>query len=309
MNLSDIGIAVALATFFSGLGAALDHLVLPHQNERLKSVLLHWWNYVDDIQFRDIAHEMVQFYVRAERKIFGHFPSIRWLITACAISLIVTTCAIVGGRTLGLYLTFSCGGNIDQFGSALGAIKVAATAAMSYFESNVDKARLYALNISFDALTLAATLLFLRGYLSIRRFIARYVLVLCDIGVCVVFFYVCVYLAFYLDTTTSGVSYGLLDFYKMFTSLGPFSCTHFHIFTSTLVFSSTIFFPTFTYLTFILFMMTSKLSLEFAKIIAQQVLELGATQHKTVFFYTGILIGIIASLTKMLFDIGKLLVP
>lgn len=309
MSLSDIGIAVALATFFSGLGAALDHLVLPHQNERLKSVLVHWWNYVDDLQFRDIAHEMVQFYIRVEQKAFGHFPSTRWLITACTISFFVTTCAILGGRALGLYLTMSCGGNMDQYGGVLGTIQAATSAALGYFESNVNKVRIYALNIAFDALTLVATLLFLRAYLVLRPFVARYVLVLCDIGACVVFFYICVYLAFYSDVTTSGEDYGLFDFYKLFTSLGPFSCTHFHIFTSTLVFSSTIFFPTFTYLTLILFMMTAKVSLESAKLITRQVLELGATQQKTVFFYTGILIGIVASLTKMLFEIGKLLVP
>jgi len=307
MNLSDIGIAIALVTFLSGLGAAVDHLVLPHQNERLRSVLIRWWDYVDSISLRDIAHEMVELYVRTERKIFGHFPSLRWLMTAVAISFIVTTGAIVGGRTIGLLLTMVCGDNLDNFGGVFGSILVAAKAAIYYFEENVDKALLYLLNITFDALTLVTTLAFLRTYLALRQFIARYILVLCDIGVALAFFYVCVFLSFYLDATASGVKYGLFDFYKIFQN--PFECGNFHIFTSTFLFSATVFFPTFVYLSLILLTMTAKASLETAKLITKQVLELGATQQKTVFFYTGIFFGIIASLTKMIFDIGKLLIP
>lgn len=307
LNISDIGIIVALAAFFSGLGAALDKLVLPHQNERLQLFLIHWWNYVDEVKFRDIAHEMVNLYIITERKVFGPFPSVRWLITACTVSFVVTTCAIVGGRALGLYLTISCGGGLEYFGGSIETLRIALSASMGFYESNVDKIRIYLLNISFDALTLAVTLIFLRTYVALRRFVARYILVLCDIAACIIFFYVCVYLAFYLDTTTSGVSYDILSFYKIFTDLGQFSCTHLHIFTSTLVFSSSIFLPTFTYLSLILFMMTSKLSLESAKFVTKQILELGATQQKTVFFYTGVLIGIITSLTKMLYEIGKLL--
>lgn len=308
MDLSTLGIAATIVAFFSALGAAMDSLVLPQQNKRLQDALLHWWNYVDDVRFRDIAHQMVALYVRIERKLLGKFPSWRWFLTAVCTSAIVTTLAIIGGRTIGLTLTLACNDVIDSFGGMWGTITQMWWASIGYFKYNLDHPRIYAINIAFDALTLAATLAFLRLYLRQRLFISRYILILTDILACLVFFYLCSFLAFYSDSTTSGIRYGLFDYYKQFLDVAKDpQCAHFHLYTSTFVFSSTVFLPTFTYLFAIFMLMTAKGSLEISRYAARHLLELSATQQKTVFFYSGVFIGIVGSVLKLAYDLMKLL--
>jgi len=307
MSLSTLGLAAAILGFFSALGAALDNLVLPHQNKKLQNVLLRWWDFVDDLRFRDIGHRMVDLYVAKERLLFGNFPSSRWFLTAIILSTVVTGIAIIGGRTIGLAFTLLCTGSTDAHGGVLGTLRTSLSASLGYFH-NVDKLRVFSLNIGFDALTLCTTLGFLRLYLGRRRFLFRYSLVLSDIAACIAFFYVCSFLAFYSDGTTSGVRYGLVEYYKHFLWLWKEpQCTHFHIYTSTIVFSSTVFLPTFTYLSAILMVMTAKGSMESARYAARHLLELSATQQKSVFFYSGVFLGIIGSGMKLTYDVLTML--
>lgn len=279
---------------------------MPHQNVRLQNHLLRYWNYVDDVRFRDIAQVMVESYLRLEQKLFGKFPSYRWLGTALVVSTIVTTVVLILGRTFGVYLTALCGGSITRYGNLLESFFVMLAAGVSYFRYNIDHGTIYALNITFDAITMTLTLMFLRVYVSHRRFLPKYFLVLADIATCIVLLYTCMYFAFYADRTTSGVKHTFWTFYEhILLPIRSPECGHFHIFTSTILFSSTVLVPTLTYLTAILLFMTAKASLEISRWIVAHVLELGATQKKTVFFYTGVYIGLLSSGVTLIIEIGK----
>jgi len=301
-----LAIATALLAFFAAVGAAVDNLVMPHQNSKLQDRLVVWWNYVDDVKFRDVAHTMVEFYLRLERRLFGAFPSWRWLLTALLASAVLTTFAVLLGRTLGLYLTFLCNGNLQYSGGPIEAFFTLMTPAWTYFRYNVDHFVLYALNITFDAVTLATTLFFLRVYVRRRGLLPRYILVAADIAACLLFLYTCMFVAFYADITSSGIKHTYWTFYEhLLEPLARPDCSYFHTFTSTVIFSSTVLLPTLTYLGAIFFFLNAKVSLEASRWVVAHILELGATQKKTVFFYTGVYIGLLAALGKLTQELIK----
>jgi hypothetical protein len=145
-------------------------------------------------------------------------------------------------------------------------------------------------------------------YVNQSRVIQRYAIILFDIIACVIFFYTCSFLAFYADSTTSGIKVPYQKFYEHLGALfTEDSCTNYHVFTSTLVFSASVFLPTASYLLGILFFLTAKTTLEGCRWVVSHVLELSVSTEKTVFFYTGTLLGVVAAIGKTIVEVSKLL--
>lgn len=309
-RMTSLSIAAALMAFFASVGAGLDALVLPHQNTRLQRRLLAIWDRVDDVRFRDIATTMVGWYLRKESTIFGRFPSYRWIITALSLSFVVTTIALYLGRLAGIYLTVLCAGTLSAEGAPLEVLYRFGVASLNLFLGNVNHVKVYTLNLAFDAITMATTLVVLRLYLRQRLFVGRYFLILTDISACLIFFYVCSYLAFYADSTGSGVKYSVLEYHKFFSDVvsNP-DCGYFHVFTSTFTFSLTVFLPTLVYLLGIYFFLNAKISLEACRWIVAHLLELSSTQQKTVIFYTGVFLGLVSAALKLSVDVATALIP
>lgn len=181
------------------------------------------------------------------------------------------------------------------------------SASLTYFRYNVHRTTVYGLNVAFDVLTLMVTVNLLVIYVNQRRVVRRLGIILLDIVACVIFFYSCSFLAFYADETTNGIKVPYYEFYKHVGSLFTgHDCTNYHVFTSTLLFSASVFLPTVSYLIGILFFLTAKTTLEGCRWVVRHVLELSISTDRTVFFYTGTLLGLIAATGKAFVEIGKL---
>lgn len=289
-----LGVAALLVV----LGRGLDILVLPHQAERLQKALLRWWNRVDDLRFTNIPRTMIGGYVAIERRLFGRRLSPRWILTALAFSGVLTTLAVYGGRLLAFYLLLECQG-IEQPESKL------YWGLLQSWAATVRAELLYPLNLGFDFVTLLTTITLLSILVRRATEIGRYAIIVADIITCCALYYTCFYLAhYYANPLASGIVVSFLDFgTHVVQTWDDLGCTWFHVYFSSVLFSSTIFFPTITYLVAILFVMLAHTSLQMSKWILRHLLELGATGQRTVFFYTATFLSILISSGKLVYEL------
>lgn len=297
--------AIAIAGILSGVGIAIDKLLLAHQSVKIKDALLQVWNYVDEVRFKDVAHKMVSVYILIERRLFGKRFSARWFFVAISISTALTTATIIIGRALGMYLTATCA---DPNQTSL-PFYTAVMMGFGYFHENVHHISIYPLNILFDNLTIAATVALLTVFLRGKAIGYRYFIIGLDIVFCVILLNVCFYIAFQLDTTSSGNPPTLFEALpRLVSDVSVLGCGYFYVYMSTIFFVSTITIPTLLYLLMILTLMAAKTSAEIGKFALLQLTELGVVGEKSVFFYTGIFLGLLVLLLKLAREIVKVTV-
>ena len=300
-----LSFAIAIAGILSSIGIAIDKLLLPHQNNRINDVLVHVWNYVDDIRLTDVAYKMVSLYILIEHRSFGRRFSARWFSVAFFVSAILTTLTIIVGRALGMYLTASCADPNQTSLPFFSALQMA----FGYFYENINHTSIYPLNILFDNLTIAATVALLTVFLRTKAIRYRYLIIAVDIAFCVILLNVCFYIAFQLDTTSSGSPPALFQALpRLVSDVNVLGCGYFYVYMSTIFFVSTITIPTLIYLVMIIIFMLAKTSAEIGKFILLQVTELGVVGDKSVFFYTGIFLGLFVLLMKFVLELTKFIV-
>lgn len=292
----DITYVIIVITAISSLGIALDKLILPHQHNIIKDYLLKIWDRVDDIHISDVPKKMVVLYLNVERKIFGKRFHIRWWLSLISISIILTTFVLIMGRSLGIFLAYSCSTEVIDEITLFRSIEIG----YWYYISNINHRIIYPLNILFDTVTLFVTVQLLSKFLNSTGVI-RYIIILADIFICLLLFNLCFYLAFQLDSTAGGMPPNIIDvFPRLINDKKELGCTYYHVYLSTIFFVSTILIPTLVYLLMIFIFLVAKSSVHISKFVTLQITELGVSGDKSVFFYTGIFLSIVVIFVKVI---------
>ena len=144
-DLQGLAIVLAVATAISGVGFALDKLLLQRQRDQISGKLTEWWLKIEELRFPEVGNVMATYYLSVQRYLQGsRLLSVRFLLTTIIASITITTLSILFGD----YVFF---GNIEQ------TIEYLPTYQLHF---------LYPINFCFDALTIVVTVLAMRAILA-----------------------------------------------------------------------------------------------------------------------------------------------
>ncbi|MBC6445277.1 MAG: hypothetical protein GDA50_07625 [Alphaproteobacteria bacterium GM202ARS2] len=90
---------ILLATAVA-IGLALDKLLLPHQETKIRDILTEWWYYLDNLKITQIIPRSSQMIVKAHNRIFGKLLSIKWIFRISILSIIATCILAFVGSAL-----------------------------------------------------------------------------------------------------------------------------------------------------------------------------------------------------------------
>ncbi len=295
MQLDDLGglaLFVAIGTAISGVGYAIDKLLLPSQRRRLSDILTLWWCRIDDLRPRNAIPMMASMYIVFCSRIFGT-TSPRVLAITVLLSFSATTACLLGGD----YLWYK------SFPRALERW------------SEHQPVKLYPLNLFADGLVLGTTFLTMR-LLRAARPIWQLPLVLMNmaIALCTAYavFYVGQALEFPETATwdgddfrrTLGLYLGYLNHFGWFNqilasgrwlgdSYTPSGGEWYAIF-----YATTIILPTIMYLGMALLIVLSWAAFYLGRSILMQLFRLHVETDKSIFYYSGVLVGLLVIVAK-----------
>lgn len=87
-----------ISTLIAALGAGIDKLLRDSQRNAISERILRWWEQVERIEAPNIVPTMSRWFIQAEQLVFGsRIISVRWIATTIVVSATLTTCAILIG--------------------------------------------------------------------------------------------------------------------------------------------------------------------------------------------------------------------
>lgn len=296
-----------LATLLSSAGIATDKLLLDRQKGKLRETFTNWWVFLDDLQFRDIATDTARGLLYLKNQLFGErLFSPRFLVIAVTVSVCVTTTAIIAGDAI----WYS-----DKGGPS---------AAIGYFPQR-KPVWLYLSNFVLDYITLTVTFALLAVFVRVNAAV-RIGVVTLDFVVALLLAVLCWFVGkslefpdtayivtgdpSFIDATfrqyfgywqkTGMVDVGVLSF----GYIEPWDVNDGEW--GSFFFANTTFIPT-AFFALLLFALTILFMLfHVTRFFVLQILGLSVETEKSVFFYAGTTMGLLAILTKLLNELWKL---
>lgn len=298
-----------VAALLSAAGIGLDKMLLQSQRTSLRDKLTDWWCFIEDFKFPDVVSEMATVFLRIERQLLGRHLSIRWFLTTFVLSILLTTVTV----NFGDYLWFS-----ERSESPL-------EETFAYFWTR-KPVGLYLNNYVLDALTIILTVFILRQVVTTSSVILRVIWLLIDLILGGLLAFICWEIAHTLEfpktalfvAGTIGLDRRVGIFLAYFAVVGlpnP-SPLLFGLVPKlpplggelgTFLYSNTTFIPTFAYVSCVLVMIAAIAVFRTSTFIARQVLALSIETEKSVFFYTGTLLGLLGICAKLLAELNRIL--
>ena len=290
-NLLDAAVILAL---FAVVGYAIDKLLLSDQRGKITSALTTWWCVLDDLQLERLVPAMADFYLKAVRKIFGRRIGTILLVSTC-LSFSATTIAVLAGDYLWYRDLNETLANWDDHRPLL----------------------LYPLNLALDLLTLGATFAVIskirKSHLALY---APYLLL--DISLAVVLVLVGFWLGQGLEfpetflATWKGfrLNCGVyLDYIGLRDLLDDYGLLHSWLEAAPrasggewakVMYAFTTVIPTLFYLGIFIALLLSLASLQLVRLAAMQIFRLDIETEKSIFFYSGVALGLGGSVMRLL---------
>lgn len=288
-----------ISSSLAAIGVALDKLILPDQAKLIQNYLSAVWIKIDDMKISDLPKKTATSFLVFERNIFGDPKDkpYKWFLVTLIISLLLTTTAIAIGDIIQsynpIYQTIS-------FSNIFASIKGSAPFIV------------YPFNLICDLLTFYITIFILRKFIATKSAIYRVLLILFDVFIAYIFVLLCFYIPF--PSATGGFSaslFNLIDAHETFIivlenikDFNPYDLNLIvTLFFTSFIYSLTSFIPTIFYLLLLTILTLSYMSFHIAKFIVQQVLRLSVDTDKSVFFYTGTVLGVFTMGIKLISEV------
>ena len=290
-----------LATLITAAGIAIDKLLLDRQKGTLRAKLAEWWVFVDELRFKDIATDAALGLLRLKTLLFGdRLLSLRFVIVAAALSVSVTSAAIVAGDAI----WFADRGGIF--------------AALEYFPQRKPM-WLYLTNFVLDFITLFVTFRLLDIFVRVNV-VAKVGIVTVDFIVALLLAISCWYVgkdlefpntSYFVTGDPKFIEYNYRQYFGYWQKTGivDVETLSFGFIQpwdmhdgewGSFFYANTTFLPT-ALLALLLFSLTVFFMLyHVIRFVVLQILGLSVETEKSIFFYTGTTMGLVAILLKIL---------
>lgn len=265
---------------FSVIGTSVDKLLLKRQKIAIQEILIKYWNRIDEIKISDLTPTMVQLYTFFIDKIFG-----KTYLKRIVVSVIVSLSITVPILYFFSYYDYSIISPVfwtEKFNRV--AIPV---------------------NYLYDVLTVLTTIFLVKKMIN-ASVIKKMFLLFTDLFMAYIFAVLC-------TTTCAYIIQGQNKFLQYFESL---FMNYIYLLKSGnrwensilsdlgVAYCSTTFIPTFVYIIIFISILISKPILSFFKRISLHLLELSTEDtNKSVFLYTGTLLGILQLVLKTFYSL------
>ncbi|MBN2395715.1 MAG: hypothetical protein JXC36_04540 [Candidatus Atribacteria bacterium] len=310
----DIPEVLLISGAIAAIGSGLDHLLLERQRSKLYELVFGWWERIEMLKMRRLDREMAQLFLRAEHKIFGKKRyNFRWIFTALTISFMLTTLALVFGE----YMFFSIANTSPPWN---GHGKCPLIQAILYIPEHEPK-YLYPINLFFDILTLTVTVYLISRLANSKSKLDRIWIYPLDITAAFMFAWLCYFVAAIMEGVAlpGGVDpielkINLASFKMFFSEYSRMgNAIYYYYFDTvkvssedlnvlaTFLFSNTTLLPTIAYIVILFLLSLSRFIFVSIRRIVLQVLERSLETNKSIFFYTGCLLGLINIIFKLIF--------
>ena len=214
---------VVLFGIFTGLGAAIDKLLLPRQKQYLFNALENFWFYLDALTFHKLPSKAAQAFLHAKNLIVGYnLLSLFGIARALVFSLFLTTAMFFVGQSAAIIIPQLYGPN----GVSIGFLELLGVA-WTFFKQHLNHLRIYITNFVFDFLTIFCTIFVINRILRAKHIFQQFLLVILDIAACVLLFYVCLFLLLNANTLYLGGSIPISGFHEWL--YGKFTQDHFAV--------------------------------------------------------------------------------
>ena len=308
--MSTIAEVLAILALFASLGAAIDALLLPAQLNNLKEKMEILWVHISDIKVVDYAYETAILAQRLFYFVFG--GKHKWgklAVFSFILSSLVSIITIVSGYTLDSYINETLGFT-DYDLSLLDELLISFQ--ISIYEHPIESISLVVTNYLFDFITIIVTM-FLISKLKHSRRVYHVPIIILDATIALIISGLCYtsseYIVFgdsyhgyvyfenkILDVIITNIENIIriiigIEYYSYWEELG--SSWYFFYSVTTLL-------PTIIFLSVLFILILSSFSFMVCRFIICHLLALSVEKGKSIFFYTGTFIGLLAVIGKML---------
>lgn len=298
----------------AGFGLLLDKLVAPGQRIWLSDRLTTWWVHIESLKVPNLVAGVASAFLALKDRVFGRrLLAFRFAAVSIGVSIFLTTASIIFG-------------DLHWFKDIFETLQ--------YFRER-DLFVIYSLNYLFDAMTLIVTIFILSLLLRTHEFIGP-VLVVLDGTIAVTLAVICWTAAtsiefprhspvtltpptFHIDRVALNISVYIgyvryLDLIDLGTVSAIVEATDGWIrridvnggHLANWIYSGTSLIPTVVVLLILTITLVALIVLRVTRFLSLQLLRLDVETEKTIFFYTGVLAGLVASATKALIEVSKL---
>lgn len=304
MDLSGLTIAVAIGTLFAAVGIGVDSLLLNRHAAAFDELALRWWMFFEQLRIADIPRIAVGVYLKGKNKILGPGFTLSFVVRAIALSAVLTTVTVPGGRMLGLKLVLEC---YERTGVGGGQLPLSQIWAAGWgWVGSTNVLYLIGVNLTFDFVTILITIILLSKALE-RSDYFLLSMILVDIFACLLLFQNALFIADHFDSASILAVEGYWSVLPSLVQGFSLGCPAFHLLTSKILFVSTILLPTLIYLLMIVALFVLREGFKLFRIIAMYLLEKSVEDKKTVFAHVGVSLGLVVAGGKAVVEIGRAL--
>lgn len=291
-EIEGMGISIVVAGIIAGIGFGADKLLLPKQRSGVSEVLTVWWCNIDDTRVPDALPRMATIYLNSVTWLFGTQVR-RILISGAILSIVATTLSLI----IGDYIWF----------------KSLALTLENWWQHR--PAKLYPVNLLLDGGTLVVTSLIMRQIRTVRA-VFQLLLLTFDI----VFAFFLAFFGFYVGNAFEfpETAYWTQDdirkmfgaYLTYFNGLGWFDAWFAgggwlaDAYRPTggewpgFLYASTVVIPTVFYLSVMLLVGMSHLTIHIGRSILMHLFRLDVETEKSIFYYSAVLIGLLLVLGR-----------
>lgn len=286
-NLQGLLYAVTVSASLSALGLGIDKLLLPAQFTSLKDHLTKWWVKVDDLNLRDLPKGWAVWALKLIQSIYGNkFFSLWFLVKVVLISSIMTVLAMLIGEW------WWRGWDVDGFNRAL-----------SYFPRHKPLI-VIPVNIVLDAASILVTFHAMKFMVAKSSNLKRILILSLDVVVAIALIMLCYAVsrgAEYADPSWGYFESNIRSMWGWLLSPHTIPSVDY----ANVLYSATNIIPSMIYVLLALALSVSLLSVRIVQFGAKQILALSVETEKSIFFYTGTVIGIANITLKLTMDLLK----
>lgn len=98
MDVSGLLVVALVATLIAAIGAAIDHFMLPREKGRLSDWLLAWWVRIEEIRLPNLVATFAEYFISAKNVLLGEsVRSRKWVVRTVVYSVLLTFGTLVLG--------------------------------------------------------------------------------------------------------------------------------------------------------------------------------------------------------------------